>query len=130
MGNDTFVKATCLGQTPQVVAASMVLSAALSLQLQYHPFVDAGHNFLESIGLHACLVQLLVALLSNTVGKIDGDTLDEVSTAVLVLTMFGSSLFFFGWMLGGTAGLGTVIFALGIGPAVALGIYFVNKNFK
>ena len=37
---------------------------------------------------------------------------------------------FFGWLLGGTAGLGTIIFALGIGPAVALGIYFVNKNFK
>ena len=37
---------------------------------------------------------------------------------------------FFGWLLGGTAGLGTVIFALGIGPAVAVGIYFVNKNFK
>ena len=36
----------------------------------------------------------------------------------------------FGWMLGGTAGLGTIIFALGIGPAVAVGIYFVNKNFK
>ena len=37
---------------------------------------------------------------------------------------------FFGWLLGGTAGLGTVIFALGIGPAVAIGIYLVNKNFK
>ena len=37
---------------------------------------------------------------------------------------------FFGWLLGGTAGLGTIIFALGIGPAVALGIYFVNKTFK
>ena len=32
--------------------------------------------------------------------------------------------------LGGTAGLGTVIFALGIGPAVAIGIYLVSKNFK
>ena len=37
---------------------------------------------------------------------------------------------FFGWKLGGTVGLGTIIFALGIGPAVAVGIYFVNKNFK
>jgi len=36
----------------------------------------------------------------------------------------------FGWTLGGTARLGTIIFALGIGPAVAIGIYFVNKNFK
>ena len=40
------------------------------------------------------------------------------------------SVVFFGWLLGGTAGLGTIIFALGIGPTVALGIYFVNKNFK
>ena len=29
-----------------------------------------------------------------------------------------------------SAGLATIIYALGIGPAVALGIYFVNKNFK
>ena len=40
------------------------------------------------------------------------------------------SVVFVGWLLGGTAGLGTIIFALGIGPAVAIGIYFVNKNFK
>jgi len=37
---------------------------------------------------------------------------------------------FFGWLLGGTVGLGTIIFALGIGPAVAFGIYLVSKNFK
>jgi len=37
---------------------------------------------------------------------------------------------FFGWILGGTVGSGTIMFALGIGPAVAVGIYFVNKNFK
>ena len=37
---------------------------------------------------------------------------------------------FFGWLLGGTAGIGTIIFALGIGPAVAIGIYFVSKSFK
>jgi len=36
----------------------------------------------------------------------------------------------FGWKLGGTVGLGTIIFALGIGPTVAAGIYFVSKNFK
>jgi hypothetical protein len=85
------------GTTPQVVAASMVLVAALSLQLQYRPFVDNDHDFLESIGLHACLVQLLVALLCNSIGKIDSNTLGAVSTTVLIVTMFGSSLFFFGW---------------------------------
>ena len=35
-----------------------------------------------------------------------------------------------GWYLGGTVGLGTIIFAFGIGPAVALGIYIVDKVTK
>ena len=48
----------------------------------------------------------------------------------LIRTIIEVCVVFFGWLLGGTAGLGTVIFALGIGPAVAVGIYFVNKNFK
>ena len=34
-----------------------------------------------------------------------------------------------GWYLGGTVGLGTLIFAFGIGPCVALGLYLVNKIF-
>ena len=48
----------------------------------------------------------------------------------LVRSTIELSVVFFGWMIGGTAGLGTLIFALGIGPAVAVGIYFVSKNFK
>ena len=32
-----------------------------------------------------------------------------------------------GWYLGGTVGLGTLIFAFGIGPAVALGLLIVKK---
>jgi uncharacterized membrane protein YczE len=32
-----------------------------------------------------------------------------------------------GWYLGGNVGLGTIIFALGIGPSVALGLNIVNK---
>ena len=34
-----------------------------------------------------------------------------------------------GWYLGGTVGLGTLLFAFGIGPCVALGLYLVNKIF-
>jgi uncharacterized membrane protein YczE len=33
----------------------------------------------------------------------------------------------FGWTLGGTVGLGTLIYALGIGPCVALGLNIVQK---
>jgi len=35
-----------------------------------------------------------------------------------------------GWYLGGTVGLGTLLFAFGIGPAVALGLHIVGKIFN
>ena len=35
-----------------------------------------------------------------------------------------------GWYLGGTVGLGTLLFAFGIGPAVALSLYIVGKIFN
>ena len=35
-----------------------------------------------------------------------------------------------GWYLGGTVGIGTLLFALGIGPCVALGLYLVDKIFN
>ena len=35
-----------------------------------------------------------------------------------------------GWYLGGTVGVGTLLFAFGIGPSVALGLYLVNKIFN
>ena len=35
-----------------------------------------------------------------------------------------------GWHLGGTVGVGTLLFAFGIGPAVALGLYLVDKVFN
>ena len=35
-----------------------------------------------------------------------------------------------GWYLGGTVGIGTLLFAFGIGPSVALGLYLVGKIFN
>ena len=35
-----------------------------------------------------------------------------------------------GWYLGGTVGVGTLLFAFGIGPCVALGLFLVNKLFN
>ena len=33
-----------------------------------------------------------------------------------------------GWTLGGTVGIGTLLYAIGIGPAVAFGLNIVKKN--
>ena len=35
-----------------------------------------------------------------------------------------------GWYLGGTVGVGTLLFAFGIGPSVALGLFIVGKSFN
>ena len=35
-----------------------------------------------------------------------------------------------GWYLGGTVGVGTLLFAFGIGPTVALGLFIVGKTFN
>ncbi len=35
-----------------------------------------------------------------------------------------------GWYLGGTVGIGTLLFAFGVGPAVAVGLYIVDKIFN
>ena len=36
----------------------------------------------------------------------------------------------FGWYLGGTVGVGTLLFAFGIGPCVALSLFLVNRLFN
>ena len=45
--------------------------------------------------------------------------------ATLEITVVG-----IGWYLGGTVGVGTLLFAFGIGPCVALGLYLVDKIFN
>ena len=81
----------------------MILFAALSAQLQHSPYEDPTHDVLESLGLHACLVQLLVALMCNMIGRRDPNTTDSPlgskSTALLVVVSFGSTLCFF-WRAG------------------------------
>ena len=48
-----------------------------------------------------------------------------VVRATLEITVVG-----IGWYLGGTVGIGTLLFAFGIGPCVALGLYLVDKIFN
>jgi hypothetical protein len=53
------------GPAAQVVCAASVLSIAVSLHKHYQPYAHDGLNSLESLGLHACLAQLMTALLCN-----------------------------------------------------------------
>ena len=35
-----------------------------------------------------------------------------------------------GWYLGGVVGIGTIIFAIGIGPSVSVGLFVVSRFLK
>tara|TARA_B100000686_G_C16362632_1_gene748502 strand:+ start:71 stop:733 length:663 start_codon:yes stop_codon:yes gene_type:complete len=48
----------------------------------------------------------------------------------LVRTSIELSAVVSGWYLGGILGVGTVIYALGIGPFVSFGLFFVGKYFR
>ena len=85
------------GASPQVLA--MVLFAALSLHLQHRPYQDEAHNYLESLGLHVCLLQLLVTLMSNMIGRVDRNVsnspLGLQSTIIVILVVLLSTAYFF-----------------------------------
>ena len=48
----------------------------------------------------------------------------------LIRTIIEVSAVFVGFSLGGVVGIGTLLFAFGIGPTVSIGIFFVMKYFK
>jgi len=48
----------------------------------------------------------------------------------IVRTMIEISVIFLGWFLGGTLGIGTVLYAFGIGPSVAVGVLGLLMIFK
>ena len=48
----------------------------------------------------------------------------------LVRAFLEISVVSIGWYLGGTVGLGTLLFAFGVGPSVALGLYIVGRLIK
>ena len=51
------------------------------------------------------------------------------SPVALVRAILEISVVTVGWYLGGTVGVGTLLFAFGIGPCVALGLFIVDKLF-
>jgi uncharacterized membrane protein YczE len=53
-----------------------------------------------------------------------GYTIASVRTSIEVTVVL------LGWFLGGTVGIGTIIFAFGIGPAVAFGLYLIGLTNK
>lgn len=83
------------GPVAQVVGAATILILSLSIHLQFRPYDSQGHDRMESVSLHASLLILMMVLLASIVGRNIVGKLGPTSSVVLIIIVFGSSLFFF-----------------------------------
>ena len=128
-----------LGQRPGMGTIFNALIIALMIDLCIK-FVPTPSNYIHQIILAIVSVILVgvgggIYLVSNLgPGPRDGLMigLQKVSNLPIaaVRATLEISVVGIGWYLGGTVGVGTLLFAFGIGPCVAFGLYLVDKIFN
>jgi len=127
-----------LGQKPGVGTIFNALIIALMIDLCIK-FVPTPSNNIHQIVLAVISVIIVgigggIYLVSNLgAGPRDGlmiglQQITNLPIAVVRATL-EISVVSIGWYLGGKVGIGTLLFAFGIGPCVALGLYLVDKIF-
>ena len=127
-----------LKQAPGIgtVANALIVSLVIDLSLRVLPQPESIQLRLAQAVAGVLLVGLgsgiyLIANLGP--GPRDGLMTGLASRADLPIAWVRTTLEIaavaIGWSLGGTIGLGTVLFAFGIGPAVSLGLYVVVISF-
>ena len=127
-----------LGQKPGMgtIFNALIIAIMIDLCIKYVP---TPSNYIYQLLLAVISVILVgigggIYLVSNLgAGPRDGlmiglQKLTNFPIAVVRGTL-EISVVSIGWYLGGTVGVGTLLFAFGIGPCVALGLYLVDKTF-
>ena len=127
-----------LGQKPGMGTIFNALIIALMIDLCIK-FVPTPSNYFYQLALAIASVLIVgigggIYLISNLgAGPRDGLMigLQKVTNLPIaaVRATLEISVVSIGWYLGGTVGIGTLLFAFGIGPCVAFGLYLVDKIF-
>ena len=127
-----------LGQKPGMGTIFNALIIALMIDLCIK-FVPTPSNYINQLILAVVSVITVgigggIYLVSNLgAGPRDGLMigLQKISNLPIaaVRATLEISVVSIGWYLGGTVGIGTLLFAFGIGPCVALGLYLVDNIF-
>ena len=127
-----------LGQKPGMGTIFNALIIAFMIDLCIK-FVPTPSNYLNQLILAVVSVMMVgigggIYLVSNLgAGPRDGLMigLQKVTNlpVAAVRAFLEISVVSIGWYLGGTVGVGTLLFAFGIGPCVALGLFLVDKIF-
>lgn len=124
-----------LSQTPGIgtLLNAIIISAAIELSLPYLPQPDIYLLKLIQTLIGIFLVGLgsgLYLIANLGPGPRDGlmTGLQRVTDfpVARVRTAIEISVVILGWLLGGIVGVGTLLFAFGIGPAVSIGLYSVH----
>ena len=116
---------------------AIIIAVMIDICLKYIPTPD---DFIVKI-LLAFFAVLLVGIGSgfSLIANLGPGPRDGLMTGIqrktnlpiaLVRAFLEITVVSIGWYLGGTVGIGTLLFAFGVGPAVALGLYLVNKMFS
>ncbi len=126
-----------LKQKPGLGTLLNIIIIAGMIDLSLFLFDFSTNNFLLNV-LTGILGVLFVGLGSGIylIANLGPGPRDGLMTGLQRITKFPIawvrasieiSVVILGWILGGTVGIGTLIFAFGIGPAVALGLYLINE---
>jgi hypothetical protein len=124
-----------LRQTPGIgtILNAVIVSVAIELSLPYLPQPDSYSLQVVETVIGILLVGLgsgLYLIANLGPGPRDGlmTGMQRVTNLPVarVRTAIEITVVLCGWLLGGTVGLGTLLFAFGIGPAVSMGLYLVN----
>jgi len=127
-----------LGQKPGMgtIFNALIIALMIDLCIQYVP---TPSNYFNQLILAVISVMMVgigggIYLVSNLgAGPRDGLMigLQKITNlpVAAVRAFLEISVVSIGWYLGGTVGVGTLLFAFGIGPCVALGLFLVDKIF-
>lgn len=125
-----------LRQVPGIgtILNAVIISAAIEISL---PYLPSPENYLLRI-VESAIGILMVGFGSGMylIANLGPGPRDGLMTGLQRVTSFPIAwvrtsieltVVVLGWLLGGTVGLGTVMFAFGIGPAVSIGLFSVHR---
>ena len=130
---------TFLDQKPGIGTILNIIIIAVMIDLSI-AFFETPQNFIGQLVM-AIVAVLLVGLGSGIylIANLGPGPRDGLMTGLqkktnlpiaVVRGFLEITVVSIGWYLGGTVGIGTLLFAFGIGPAVALGLFLVAKTFS
>jgi len=127
-----------LDQKPGIGTIMNIIIIAIMIDVSI-AFIPTSENYTSQL-LLAIFAVLIVGLGSGfyLIANLGPGPRDGLMTGLqrktnlpiaLVRALLEISVVSIGWYLGGTVGIGTLLFAFGVGPSVALGLYIVSRIF-